>query len=96
MSSSLSGSDDPRCSHCGNPFPKTRATRKYCTPRCKTYACLDRSPSRLRAAEVKAIFDLLQIEFESTERLRERLRDIVAPRAPLPAFGERCVPSRMD
>jgi len=45
---------------------------------------------------VKAIFDLLQIEFESTERLRERLRDIVAPGAPLPAFGERCMPSRMD
>ena len=41
------------CDYCGERFPLTRSTRKYCTPRCKTNACLDRTPSRLSAAEVR-------------------------------------------
>jgi hypothetical protein len=96
MGNSLTGSDDPRCSHCGNPFPKTRATRKYCTPRCKTYACLDRSPSRLRAADVKSLYELLNVDFESTQALRERLRDILAPEMALPAPDEPFVPPDLD
>ena len=42
------------CNWCGNAFPLTRSTRKYCTTRCKTNACLGRKPSRIRAAEVEA------------------------------------------
>ena len=73
------------CSYCGSRFPLTRSTRKYCTPRCKTNACLDRNPSRMRAAEVRALYELLDEEFGSAEALREHLRRIIAPeREPIP------------
>ena len=85
------------CEHCGNRFPKTRATRKYCSPRCKTNACLDRKPSRLRAADVQAIYQLLEGEFDCAEELKERLRSIVAPQmAPIPLDEGRVVIPRLD
>jgi hypothetical protein len=81
------------CIHCGTRFPKTRATRKYCTPRCKTNACLERRPRRIRASDVEALHALLDEDVPSLEELRERLRAIVAPqRPPIRAVG---VP-RMD
>jgi hypothetical protein len=81
------------CDYCGNKFPLTRATRKYCTPRCKTNACLHRKPSRLRADDVRALFDLLEEEVGNADELRERLRRIIAPqRKP---FGGGHVP-RLD
>ena len=68
------------CDYCGTPFPRTRATRKYCTPLCKTKACLDRNPSRVRAAEVRALFELLDEDsISSVDGFRERLRAIIAP-----------------
>ena len=70
------------CSYCGSRFPLTRSTRKYCTPRCKTNACLDRNPSRLSAAEVRALYALLEENFTTVEALREELRRIVAPERP--------------
>lgn len=79
------------CSHCGGAFPETRATRKYCTPRCKTNACLTRKPRRMRAAQVAAVHDLLDEEFASVGDLLERLRMIVAPHRP----GRPAVP-RLD
>lgn len=76
------------CSYCGIAFPKTRKTRKYCTPRCKTNACLARKPRRMRAADVAAIYDLLSEEFASVDSLRERLREIVAPgQPPIPVMA---------
>ena len=73
------------CEYCGNRFPLTRSTRKYCTPRCKTNACLDRNPSRIRAAEVRALYALLEENFTTVDALREGLRRIVAPeRPPIP------------
>ena len=69
------------CSYCGSSFPRTRKTRKYCTNRCKTNACLDKKP-RLRAAEVEALHELLHSEFASVDALRERLRAILAPDLP--------------
>ncbi len=69
------------CHYCGATFPKTRKTRKYCTNRCKTNACLDKKP-RLRAADVEALQDVLSAEFASVEAMRERLRAIVAPHLP--------------
>ena len=83
------------CSWCGSRFPKTRATRKYCTPRCKTNACLDRKPRRIRAADVEALHELLEGEFSSAEALRARLREILVPDAPPAAFVEGFVP-RLD
>lgn len=80
------------CLHCGATFPKTRKTRKYCTNRCKTNACLDKKP-RLRAADVEALQDVLSTEFTSVEAIRERLRAIVAPH--LPPIVQVVVP-RMD
>lgn len=72
------------CEYCGSRFPLTRSTRKYCTPRCKTNACLDRNPSRLSAAEVRALYGLLEVDFTTVDALREQLRRIVAPeRAPI-------------
>jgi hypothetical protein len=69
------------CGYCGGQFPLTRSTRKYCTPLCKTKACLDRKPSRVRAADVRALFDLLdQDDITSVDAFRERLRAIIAPR----------------
>ena len=70
------------CSWCGTKFPKTRKDRKYCTPRCKTNACLGRKTRRLRAAEVDALFELLEAEVVSAEEMRDRLRRIIAPSAP--------------
>ena len=85
------------CDYCGSTFPKTRATRKYCTPRCKTNACLDRKPSRLRAADVQAIYELLGGEFDCAEELQERLRAIVAPQLPpIPLDGTRVIIPRLD
>ena len=71
------------CNWCGNTFPLTRSTRKYCTPRCKTNACLDRRPRRIRAADVEKLHELLRDEVvESAEAFRERLRQIIAPHQP--------------
>lgn len=85
------------CIYCGAEFPKTRSTRKYCTPRCKTNACLDRKPVRLRSAEVQALYDLLDKDFESVDGLRERLRAILAPDLPpIPLEGGRVVIPRLD
>lgn len=85
------------CSYCGTNFPKTRATRKYCTPRCRTNACLDRKPRRVRAADVEALYLLLHSEFDSAEELRERLRSILAPALPpRPLDGGRPVIPRLD
>ena len=70
------------CEWCGTRFPKTRSTRKYCTPRCKTNACLGRKPRRIRAAEVEALHALMADEVESAAAFRERLRQIIAPHQP--------------
>jgi predicted nucleic acid-binding Zn-ribbon protein len=70
------------CIHCGTRFPKTKSTRKYCTPRCKTNACLERRPRRIRASDVEALHALLDEDLPSVEALRERLRAIVAPQRP--------------
>lgn len=76
------------CDYCGNRFPLTRSTRKYCTPRCKTNACLTRTPSRLPAESVRALFDLLETEVERADVLKEKLRQIIAPqREPIGAAG---------
>ena len=77
------------CHYCGAAFPRTRKTRKYCTNRCKTNACLDKKP-RLRAADVEALQDVLGAEFASVEAMRERLRAILAPELPpIPTFVPR-------
>jgi len=84
------------CSYCGTPFPRTRKTRKYCTNRCKTNACLDKKP-RLRAAEVEAIHEILMTDFASVDAMRERLRAIVAPDLPpIPLVDGRAAIPRMD
>ena len=84
------------CAHCGSPFPKTRRTRKYCTNRCKTNACLEKKP-RLKAGEVEALHALLEAEVGSVEELRERLRRIVAPHLPpIAAVNERFAIPRLD
>ena len=80
------------CSYCGNAFPRTRKTRKYCTNRCKTNACLEKKP-RLRMAELEALHELLGEEFASVEGMRERLRAILAPE--LPPIPQAFVP-RLD
>ena len=80
------------CEYCGTRFPLTRSTRKYCTPRCKTNACLDRKPRRIRAAEVEALHRLLHAEVGSEEMFREKLRQIIAPHLP-PFEVEAGVPS---
>ena len=84
------------CSYCGGSFPRTRKSRKYCTNRCKTNACLDKKP-RLRAADVEAIQALLQTEFPSVDAMRESLRSIVAPDLPpIPLNAGRALVPRMD
>ncbi len=84
------------CSWCGAKFPRTRATRKYCTNRCKTNACLDKKP-RLRAAEVEALHDVLHADFASVDAMRERLRSILAPDLPpIPLVEGRAAIPRMD
>ena len=80
------------CEWCGTRFPKTRSTRKYCTSRCKTNACLGRKPRRIRAAEVEALHALLAEGVESAATLRERLRQIIAPHLP-PFEGGAPIPS---
>ncbi len=85
-----------RCDYCGTAFPKTRKTRKYCTNRCKTNACLDKKP-RLRAADVEAIQQLLRTDFASVDAMRERLREIVAPDLPpIPLVDGRAAVPRLD
>ncbi len=85
------------CSYCGTRFPLTRSTRKYCTPRCKTNACLDRNPSRVRAADVRALYELLDEELSSVEAFRERLRHILAPeRPPIDAAPAELYVPRLD
>jgi hypothetical protein len=76
------------CLHCGRTYAKTRATRKYCSSRCKTNACLERHPRRIRAADVEALHALLDEEVSSVAALRERLRSIVAPQRPAIAVAE--------
>ena len=84
------------CHYCGASFPKTRKTRKYCTNRCKTNACLDKKP-RLRAADVEAIQEILHTEFPSVDAMRERLRAIVAPDLPsVPLVEGRALIPRLD
>ena len=80
------------CEYCGTRFPLTRSTRKYCTPRCKTNACLNRNPRRLRADEVAALHELLRSDLDSAEVFREKLRKIIAPHLP-PVATEAFVPS---
>ena len=82
------------CEYCGTRFPLTRSTRKYCTPRCKTNACLNRNPRRLRADEVAALHELLHSDLESADLFREKLRAIIAPHLP-PVATEAGVP-RLD
>lgn len=84
------------CLYCGESFPRTRKTRKYCTNRCKTNACLDKKP-RLRAADVEALQEVLNADFPSLEAMRERLRAIVAPDLPaIPLIDGRVAIPRMD
>lgn len=84
------------CSYCGSSFPKTRKTRKYCTNRCKTNACLDKKP-RIRAAEVEALHEMLRGEFASVDAMRERLRSILAPDLPaIPLIEGRVAIPRLD
>lgn len=84
------------CLYCGASFPRTRMTRKYCTNRCKTNACLDKKP-RLRAADVEALQEVLSAEFPSLEAMRERLRSILAPDLPaIPLVDGRASVPRMD
>ena len=82
------------CEYCGTRFPLTRSTRKYCTPRCKTNACLNRNPRRLRADEVAALHELLHSDLDSAEVFREKLRAIIAPDLP-PVATEAFIP-RLD
>jgi hypothetical protein len=84
------------CTYCGSPFPKTRRTRKYCTNRCRTNACLEKRP-RLKAGEVEALHALLDLEFTTVEALREQLRAILAPHLPaIPVVEGRVSIPRMD
>lgn len=86
------------CSYCGARFPRTRSTRKYCSSRCKTNACLTRKPSRIRAADVQALHELLDSDFASVEVLQDRLRSILRPSSPaLPVDDRgRVILSRLD
>jgi hypothetical protein len=85
------------CEYCGTRFPLTRAGRKYCTPRCRTYACLERKPRRMRAADVEALYDLAESEISSSE-LRARLRAILfgTPVEIMEQESERVLIPRMD
>ena len=84
------------CSFCGASFPVTRKTRKYCTNRCRTNACLEKKP-RLRAAELEAIQSLLETEFNSLDAMREGLRAIIAPdMPPIPVIDGRVPVPRLD
>lgn len=84
------------CSYCGTPFPRTRKTRKYCTNRCKTNACLEKKP-RLRASDIEELQRLLQEDAASADELRERLRAILAPELPpVPLVDGRVAVPRLD
>jgi hypothetical protein len=84
------------CSFCGAAFPRTRRTRKYCTNRCRTNACLVKKP-RLRAADVEALHEVLSEEFASLDAMREKLRTILAPGLPpIPLVDGRAAVPRLD
>ena len=84
------------CSYCGAAFPKTRKSRKYCTSRCRTNACLDKKP-RLRAGELEALHEVLHADFPSVDAMRERLRSILAPDLPpIPLVQGRAAIPRLD
>jgi hypothetical protein len=83
------------CSWCGTDFPKTRVTRKYCTPRCKTNACLGRKPRRIRAADVERLHALLEMDLDDAHLLREHLRAILVPGSQ-PVVSERVTVPRLD
>jgi hypothetical protein len=85
------------CSWCGESFPRTRVTRKYCTSRCRTNACLGRKPRRVRAADVEALHAMLDAHFDSVEALRASLQAILRPDMPPPPLidGRPFVP-RLD
>ena len=84
------------CLYCGAKFPRTRKTRKYCTNRCKTNACLDKKP-RLRSADVESLHDVLHAEFASLDAMREKLRSILAPDLPpIPLVDGRAAIPRLD
>jgi hypothetical protein len=84
------------CSYCGKAFPRTRQTRKYCTNRCRTNACLEKKP-RLRAAELEALHEVLHADFASVDAMRERLRIILAPDLPaIPLVDGRAAVPRLD
>ena len=85
-----------RCSHCGVEYARTKKSRKYCTSRCRTNACLAKKP-RLTTAEVGELRALLGEEFTSLDGLRERLRAIVAPDLPpIPLLSGRVPVPRLD
>ncbi len=84
------------CDWCGDSFPLTRSTRKYCTTRCRTNACLGRKPSRIRAAEVEALHELLRADLPGSEHFRERLRAIIAPDLPPIEAESAAFVSRLD
>lgn len=69
------------CTHCGSAFPKTRKSRKYCTSRCRTNACLSKRP-RLKQSDVDALYALVGEEFVSAAEMRARLRAILLPDEP--------------
>ena len=84
------------CSYCGTPFRQTRKSRKYCTSRCRTNACLEKKP-RLRAAEVDALHQVLREDFPTVDAMRERLRRILAPEMPaVPLVDGRAAVPRLD
>lgn len=84
------------CLFCGAVFPRTRRTRKYCTNRCRTNACLDKKP-RLRAADVQALHEVLRADYASVEAMREDLRTILAPALPpVPLVDGRPAVPRLD
>jgi hypothetical protein len=84
------------CMLCGERFVKTRPTRKYCTSRCRTNACLVRKPSRVRASAVQALHDMLESEFPSVEAFRARLHAVLRPDAPPPPYADGPYVPRLD
>jgi hypothetical protein len=85
-----------QCIQCGSEFRRTKKSRKYCTSRCRTNACLAKNP-RLTVAEVGELRALLGEEFKSLDGLRERLRAIVAPELPpIPVLQGGAAVPRLD
>lgn len=84
------------CSFCGAAFPATRKTRKYCTNRCRTNACLVKKP-RLRTDQLDELRRLLAEDFPSADAVKERLRSIIAPeQPPFPLVEGRAFIPRLD